>query len=593
MTPQETRAALARAKAAFGAGDLATAGRLAEAVAASEPGLALARQIAAVVARRQGRLEDSRSHFEAALGAAPADAGILNGYANLLRDLGDLAGAASAYERAVAVAPGDPEVWVNLALARKRLEDGPGARAALQRALAIAPDHPRGLQALGVLLLEAGEPDAAAEALDRLLAREPANLLALRARARVAAETGDDAAAWIARARALAPQDRGLVLEAAVQALRDGEAAEAEAALARLVADDPGLVEAHDALAKLRWERGDGETFTASYEAAVRDRPEDRDLWLGYLGALMRAGRPEAALERLPAARTALGPLAAGLEAAAASEAGELVRADRIFAALDPAADAGLRIAFLRHLLRAGRPEAVTPFAESLARAPGGADLWPYLATAWRLTGDPRWDWLEGNPAFVRAVDLPISAAELDALAERLRALHRTRNAPYEQTLRGGTQTQGSLLARREPEIVRLRAMLGDAIRDYVTALPPPDPDHPLLGRPRGGARFAGSWSVRLEDAGFHTNHVHTTGWISSAFYVVTPREISAGDTGQAGWLTFGEPPAELGLALKPFGAVEPKPGRLALFPSTLWHGTRPFRRGERMTVAFDVVPTG
>jgi hypothetical protein len=39
---------------------------------------------------------------------------------------------------------------------------------------------------------------------------------------------------------------------------------------------------------------------------------------------------------------------------------------------------------------------------------------------------------------------------------------------------------------------------------------------------------------------------------------------------------------------------VEPKPGRLALFPSTMWHGTRKFPAGERMTVAFDVaMPSG
>jgi hypothetical protein len=30
-------------------------------------------------------------------------------------------------------------------------------------------------------------------------------------------------------------------------------------------------------------------------------------------------------------------------------------------------------------------------------------------------------------------------------------------------------------------------------------------------------------------------------------------------------------------------------PGRMALFPSYLFHGTRPFSEGERLTVAFDV----
>ena len=35
---------------------------------------------------------------------------------------------------------------------------------------------------------------------------------------------------------------------------------------------------------------------------------------------------------------------------------------------------------------------------------------------------------------------------------------------------------------------------------------------------------------------------------------------------------------------------IEPAAGHLALFPSTLYHGTTAFSAGERMTVAFDVV---
>lgn len=42
-----------------------------------------------------------------------------------------------------------------------------------------------------------------------------------------------------------------------------------------------------------------------------------------------------------------------------------------------------------------------------------------------------------------------------------------------------------------------------------------------------------------------------------------------------------------------PLRLVQPKPGRLVLFPSYWWHGTRPFHSTEpRTTIAFDVVPT-
>ena len=52
-----------------------------------------------------------------------------------------------------------------------------------------------------------------------------------------------------------------------------------------------------------------------------------------------------------------------------------------------------------------------------------------------------------------------------------------------------------------------------------------------------------------------------------------------------AGWLTLGVPQAQLGIDLPPMRTIEPRPGRLVLFPSTLWHGTVPFDSGERLTV--------
>ncbi len=102
--------------------------------------------------------------------------------------------------------------------------------------------------------------------------------------------------------------------------------------------------------------------------------------------------------------------------------------------------------------------------------------------------------------------------------------------------------------------------------------------------------RFAGSWSVRLSGQGHHANHVHPQGWLSSALYVALPAEAERG-AGQAGWLTLGEPQAALGVELPPARTIEPRPGRLVLFPSIMWHGTLPFAAGERLTTAFDVAP--
>ncbi|WP_310468749.1 putative 2OG-Fe(II) oxygenase [Sphingomonas sp.] len=159
--------------------------------------------------------------------------------------------------------------------------------------------------------------------------------------------------------------------------------------------------------------------------------------------------------------------------------------------------------------------------------------------------------------------------------------------------MRGGSQTDGPLLSRVDPRVRTLREAIVGAVRRHIDNLPEPDPGHPLLARPRDRRiRFSGSWSVLLRGGGRHSNHVHPQGWISSALYVALPGR-TAGDPPDAGWLTLGEPQAELGLGLPPLRKIEPRPGQLVLFPSWMWHGTVPFAEGERLTVAFDVAPPG
>ena len=95
---------------------------------------------------------------------------------------------------------------------------------------------------------------------------------------------------------------------------------------------------------------------------------------------------------------------------------------------------------------------------------------------------------------------------------------------------------------------------------------------------------------MRLGPGGHNVVHSHPLGWISSAFYVALPDGHEAGAP-PAGHLQLGAPPAELGLELAPYRTIAPAPGRLVLFASTLWHGTVPFAAGERLNIAFDVVP--
>ena len=70
----------------------------------------------------------------------------------------------------------------------------------------------------------------------------------------------------------------------------------------------------------------------------------------------------------------------------------------------------------------------------------------------------------------------------------------------------------------------------------------------------------------------------------------VNPPPLS--DDGFDVCIRFGQPPFRTDPPLAAEHYERPKPGRLVLFPSYMWHGTVPFTTDEkRMTIAFDILP--
>lgn len=423
----------------------------------------------------------------------------------------------------------------------------------------------------------------------------PQNARIAQGRAQIALEAGIDAIELFDTALALEPNNGEMLLSRAAARVAAGQAAQAIAEIEALLDQHPGWYPGHQRLIQLRWMMGEPERATERLERAAAAHPGDLNLWRMLILTHVEAGRWDAALAAIGRGRAALGDQLTftANEATVRSETGAVAQADALYAVMAGVEDLSVAIRHVRHLLRNRRVDAAIPLIDAWL-APSGPQrgMWPYAAIAWTLAGDPRAEWLDGDERFVSVVDLAGHIPDLGRLAEILRGLHRAKGQHLDQSVRGGTQTDGPLFSRIEPEIQTLRAAIVAAVADHVARLPGRDPDHPLLahGRPTR-PRFAGSWSVRLSGQGFHANHVHPAGWISSAFYAALPEEVDAG--GEAGWLTLGSPQAELGLDIAPVRTIQPRPGRLVLFPSTMWHGTHRFQAGERLTVAFDIaLPT-
>jgi len=416
---------------------------------------------------------------------------------------------------------------------------------------------------------------------------DPDNASIAHGHARVALEAGLDARALFDRALVLGVSGDVILGRGAARfAMGEGKAVAAD--LATLLDHNPLWGEGHVQWAQLSAMNGNAADATATIDRALARHSNEPALWHTAIHILTSAGRHAEAWEYADRAIAATAdPSGFALaRAAALSDSGEAGEAEQAFAALGEPASPAHAVHLSRHLIRLERWAPLAGLVDRWTVGESAHAFWPYASIAWRMTGDARWSWLEGDERLVRTYDLLLGERALDDLAAKLRLLHAGSGRFLDQSVRGGTQTDGPLFSRLDPEIRTLRETVETAVADYRAGLPPIDASHPMLRHRRDRRlRFAGSWSVRLSGAGFHSNHVHSQGWISSAFYVSVPPDLPP----DQGWLTLGEPQAELGLDLPALHRVEPRPGRLVLFPSMMWHGTLPFAQGERLTVAFDV----
>jgi uncharacterized protein (TIGR02466 family) len=366
----------------------------------------------------------------------------------------------------------------------------------------------------------------------------------------------------------------------------------------KLLDRQPGDAQIHHAYNSLLYRLGRMEAYLTSYDLAL----PTRELMLGKASFLtmQRRGTEAHAVYRELLTRddqdmTAAAGLAGSLmlteqyaESVAAYET-VISRASADAAIFNGAAEAAMM---------AGDAQKAEFFCRAgLQHAPHDQMCLALLGLSLRLQGNAQQDEvLNGYESLIRSFDLEppdgfSSMEDFNAeLGTYLEQQHPKTGAYLEQSLHGGTQTEGFLFGTGNRLIQTLKARIDEAVGRFIADLPP-DAHHPFMGRRGRTFRYAGAWSSLMRDQGFHKSHLHPQGWISSCYYVVVP-EVAKDPDAKQGWIKFGEPavPVALGNAVR--RAIQPVPGRLVLFPSYMWHGTVPFHAAAvRTTIAFDVVP--
>ena len=559
----------------------------------------------ATIRLQQGRFCEAAPMFERVRALCPGDARFAFLHGAALAGMEQLDKAVPAFQEAIKRDPSLADAYLALGQAQRKLGQLQEAQSTTRKLLRAQPQNVDGYMALSSVMVDMGELAQAEAPLRRALlhARDPKvqagiyNSLAILLGGQ---DRRDEALQSLERAQALAPDmpdmdERRIDLLYALGRFED-----CELLYKTLLERNPSDLRIHRAYNSLLYRLGRMQDYLASYDRA----PQTRELLLGKAGMLAFQRRGAEAhdiyaglLTRDPHDRAAAAGLAGSLlfmgrfgEALTAFET-LLDRPDVTPAMFGAAAEAGLMT---------GDYDKAEFFCQSGLRSdPYDQRCLTLLGTAWRLKGDDaRDEELNGYDRFIRSLDLepPDGFSSMESfnveLGAWLEGQHPKTREYVEQSLRGGTQTQGFLFGSGQILIRKLKARIDEAVARYIAELPAHE-THPFAARRSRTIGYTGAWSSLMREQGFHENHMHPGGWISSCYYVTVPQAAKDQDAKQ-GWIKFGEPALAVPLKNPVRRAIQPVPGRLVLFPSYMWHGTNPFHApAVRTTIAFDAVPGG
>ncbi len=281
-----------------------------------------------------------------------------------------------------------------------------GAVQDFRAALEIHPEHASSHYRLGTLLLDRGDADGATTHLQRALAADARSAAALEALADVAIATQEwwEARGLLERAWQAEPAGR-LAYKLAIVERRLGNSQTAERWLARRGRDaptvhDPLLLEVAALSLNPRFyieaaanaeARGEVEAALAAYTQATSLAPNDASVGLALARALVRHGRPAAALEESRRILSLDGTPAMALHAGLAMQQGEHAEAERSYAELasaEPEQASHLYWLAMSRLAQGACAKARAPLARALRLAPASGETHLVAARTEALCGN-------------------------------------------------------------------------------------------------------------------------------------------------------------------------------------------------------------
>lgn len=586
---------------AFNGGDLDAAANVCNMILAQAPSQADTHHLMALVCKGQGKLRMAESHFRASLMANDRQPVVHSNLGNLLQQSRRFNEAEVEYDRALKLMPNLADAWFNRG--KMALQQGRSDKAIyyLEKARSAGAKINADLTLIKAYQ-EAGELQQAKNLSETLYRYHPQDVRSIASVAKIKYQNDDSAAFRFLESRLSSVSEPATIYyEMGLLSYANDEFEAAISQFQAALDERPDMINAHRSLNNLLWQQED-ERFLTSYRQAIEKLPMSGALYHNLAAAHISAGQEQQALSVLQEAvkRAGRDPfLVHGLAVQELKQDNFSVAHDLMQEALRTEPD---NINFLIGIANLDiktekYKEAANYLTQALAIEPHNQEVWAYQGLLWRLTNDARHDWLNDYDKLLKEYELPVPKgfpnlpAFMTELGAYLTTLHTSKRQPLDQSVRNGTQSLGMLFKDTNQLIVAIRKSVMTVLNEYLSGMKT-DSEHPFYSRLTKSTRFTGSWSVKLGEGGFHTNHMHPYGWLSCCNYVSLPPlgEVSGGE--RAGWIRFGETSLQLGERELVARAIQPEVGKCVFFPSYFWHGTYAFSSQiPRMTVPCDIDP--
>lgn len=514
-----------------------------------------------------GRLREGESAIRRALALEPNDRPTLHRLALILQDLGQPGQAELTARTALDHDEHDSESWSTLGYLLNRQGRFAEAEDALRRSLELNPAQGVAEHNLALALVSTDRAEEALAALTQ------------------AALHGVSGFEWhVNRGRALIKLAR---LDAAVEAF------------AAAVSERPTDLDAHFTLARLRRLHGDPD-YEDAISHAARDGADPELHWLES-DILRRSRRVSAAEDRIRAAIQRLGRHPRLLSGLSQILLDQKRLAESEATAMDAAAalpeDSPVVENLVAVLLARGRPRDALQFIERWRTKKPLDQIWiAYESSALRALGRSESAMLNDYGRLVKLYDLspPAGWADIEQLNSKLKAALEPRlildHAPFEQEPRSGRCSTDDLNWSRTPVIQAALSWCVNLLPAYLSDIGV-DPAHPLVVRNTGATHIAAARAVELRQGGYQRTHVSRHGWISAIYYVSVP-DVEPERDARDGWLKLGQVPHSDPNSA-PDCLVQPRAGRLVLFPTSFWRGVNPLTTAaSQLAISFEAIPT-